>query len=208
MYTERQAIQDEMHDNRRQINLLRDRNQSLLSRLREIDERDMKDEVSYDALNTLTASLTEVIGKMGDIIPHIPVGAMIEHITKQVDTSIVEVAASSEEVKKDTPVEKEKEQERIHSKPKKPGNMSIEKAGSIIKAILQEKGMLKSKILEDEFFARTGKRYSNFTTQLNKAMEKFPSIKKVGKGYYMVTKDAAMINSLNAGNKDQESFIS
>ena len=42
MYTERMAIQDELHCNRQAIKELRDRNMDLLKRLRDIDERDMK----------------------------------------------------------------------------------------------------------------------------------------------------------------------
>ena len=48
MYTERQAIHDEMHFNRRMIQEYSDRNVDLLKRLRELDERDGVQEMEVE----------------------------------------------------------------------------------------------------------------------------------------------------------------
>lgn len=184
MYTERAAIEDELRDNRNSIKDLRDRNGELLKRLREIDERDMKDNTSFDALDSLTESLTEIIGRMGDLIPHVPVAAVIEHFSQKMDPNMVEEPSAAETAQ--TKVQEEAQMAKIQSKPMK--TFSAEKTSSIIKEIIQEHGKIKTRILEKEFTARTGKKYANFNEQIRKAMDTFPSIQRVGKGAYMFEK--------------------
>lgn len=188
MYTERQAIQDELHDNRRQITELRDRNGDLLKRLREIDERDMKDDVSYDALNALTSSLTEVIEKISDLIPFVPATAVIEHIANQMNDNGIEVSKEDIKTEQKTVVQEAvaqaAQEEKLHKQPEK--YFSAERTSSVIQQIIQEKGRIKTKDLEAEFYKRTGKRYVNFSEQIRKAMEQFPSIERVGRGAYQV----------------------
>lgn len=188
MYTERMAIQDELHENRRQMQDLRDRNMDLLKRLREIDERDMKDEVSYDGLNSLTNSLTEILDKMSEIIPHISPAQIIEHVTKNIDTSQVE-GVKEDPKPEPTPVEKAAQQEKIHSKPKTK-YMSKERSASVIKEIIAESGEIKTKDIEKEFLNRTGRRYANFSEIVKNAMVKYPSIQRVGLGKYTVKKES------------------
>lgn len=208
MYTERMAIQDELHDNRRQIQDLRDRNGDLLKRLREIDERDMKDELSYDGLNSLTQSLTEILDKMADIIPHISPAAIIEHVTKNVDTSQVEV--KQEKKPEPTKVEQVAQESKLHSK--KAEKVSTERAASIIKEIIADSGEMKAKEIEDEFYKRTGKKYANFTRLLTIAKEKYPSIQKAGFGRYKHSKKEEkknnMFNTSFKENKEIQTHIS
>lgn len=187
MYTERMAIQDELHENRRQMQDLRDRNMDLLKRLREIDERDMKDEVSYDGLNSLTQSLTEILDKMSEIIPHISPAQIIEHVTKNIDTSQVE-GVKEDPKPEPTPVEKAAQQNKIHSKDVSPP-LSKERAASVIKDILMESGEIKLNKVEEEFYKRTGKKYANFNNKMSYAMEKYPSIEKVGFGKYKIKQE-------------------
>jgi len=186
MYTERQAIQDELHDNRRQVQELRERNADLLKRLRDIDERDMKDDVSYDALNSLTSSLTEVIGKISDLIPFVPATAVIEHIANQMSDNGIEVSKEDSKTEQKTVVQEAvaqaAQEEKLHKKPEK--YFSSERTSSVIKEIIQEKGRIKTKDLEAEFYKRTGKKYVNFSEQIRKAIEQFPSIERVGRGAY------------------------
>lgn len=181
MYTERQAIQDELHDNRRQIKELRDRNGDLLKRLREIDERDMKDNTSFDALNSLTESLTEIIGKMGDLIPHVPAQSIIEHIANQVDPGMVEAAAAKDP--QPTKIEKQATQAKLHIQPNNK-MISKERTASTIKEIIGEFGVIKVSKLEQEFYKRTGRKYANFSEQIKQAMEISPMIEKAGFGKY------------------------
>jgi hypothetical protein len=185
MYTERQAIQDELHDNRRQVQELRERNADLLKRLRDIDERDMKDDVSYDALNSLTSSLTEVIGKISDLIPFVPATAVIEHIANQMKENDIEVIKEDKAEQKTVvqeAVTQAAQEEKLHKQPEK--YFSSERTSSVIKEIIQEKGRIKTKDLEAEFYKRTGKKYVNFSEQIRKAIEQFPSIERVGRGAY------------------------
>lgn len=203
MYTERIAIQDELHDNRRQIKEIRDRNGDLLKRLREIDERDMKDEVSYDGLNTLTNSLTEILGKMSDLIPSVSPSQIIEHIANQVDSDQVEVAAAKE--KEPTNIEKAVQKAKLQSAPV--GLMSKERAATIIKEIIGEFGIIKANKLEDEFYKRTGKKYVNFSEQIRKAMELSPMITKAGFGKYTLAENNSPSSPFNE-NKEEELVLS
>ncbi|MFP5109686.1 hypothetical protein ACSU6B_23450 [Neobacillus sp. C211] len=204
MYTERQAIQDELHDNRRQITELRDRNGDLLKRLREIDERDMKDDVSYDALNSLTSSLTEVIDKISDLIPFVPATAVIEHIANQMNEAGQQVVVDNKEAEPQKvvqeAVQKAAQEDKLHKQPEK--YFSAERTCSVIFQIVQEKGRIKTKDLEAEFYKRTGKRYVNFSEQIRKAMEQFPSLERVGRGAYQVKskKEDQMINPIFLNN--------
>ncbi|MFP5116122.1 hypothetical protein ACSU64_27830 [Bacillaceae bacterium C204] len=212
MYTERQAIQDELHDNRRQVQELRERNADLLKRLREIDERDMKDEVSYDALNSLTTSLTEVIEKISDLIPFVPATAVIEHIANQMNEAGVEVTVENTETEPKTVVQEAVKQaaqdDKLHKKPAQ--YFSAERTASVIKDIILETGRIKTRDLEAEFYKRTGKKYVNFSEQIRKAMEQFPSIERVGRGAYTVKKKNEKINPIflnNVENTENEAAV-
>lgn len=214
MYTERQAIQDELHDNRRQVQELRERNADLLKRLREIDERDMKDEVSYDALNSLTTSLTEVIEKISDLIPFVPATAVIEHIANQMNEAGKEVIVENTETEPEKVVKEAVKQaaqeDKLHRQPTQ--YFSAERTSSMIKDIILESGRIKTKDLEAEFYKRTGKKYVNFSEQIRKAMEQFPSIERVGRGAYKIKskKEDQKINPVflnNVENTENEAAV-
>jgi hypothetical protein len=179
MYTERNAIEDLIRENRNHMKDLREQNMELMKRLRDLDERDMKTN-SFDIYNELTDSLTEVVSKLSELIPHVPVQQLIEHIQQNVDTSIVEPAEKKPEP---TPVQKAAQNQIIHMNP--PKTISKERTASIIKSILEEaKGEVKTKQLEEEFYNRTGKKYANFNEQLKQSMKIYPSIEKAGHGRY------------------------
>lgn len=185
MYTERMAIQDELHDNRRQIQDLRERNGDLLKRLREIDERDMGDEVSYDGLNSLTTSLTEILGRLSELIPSVSPAAIIEHIANQVDSNII-IESTVKKEPEPTRMEQAVQASKLHMPT--PKAISKEQTASIMKEIIGEFGTIKTSELEKEFYKRTGKKYANFSEQIRQAMDVSSMIERAGHGRYKLSK--------------------
>lgn len=184
MFTERQAIEDQIHDNKRTIRELREENTDLLKRLREIDERDMKSN-SIDLLDSLTNSLSEIIDRLSELIPHVPASAIIEHIKNTYD--VESMVAKNDDAQEPTKVELAAQQEKIHLAI--PKQISRERSLSIIKSIFETHGdELQSKVLEEEFYNITGKRYNNFGTTMNSVMELCPYIKRIKRGLYLYEK--------------------
>ena len=180
MYTERQAIQDEIHEIRRETQVLRDRKADLLKRLREIDERDLKGPVSYDALNDLTEKLMQVIGDMSEIVPKVSAVEVMEHIAGKVDPEQIILEPENTIAAE---VHKEAKQDKLH-RARQP-RMSQEKAASTVKEIiLSSEGPAKLQDIEKEFIERTGRKYNNFSTVVYRAMERYPDIKRVSTGVY------------------------
>lgn len=183
MYTERDSLEDEIQFNRREIQSLRDRNMDLIKRLREIDERDMNDEISYDATKSVMNSLTEVVGKLSDLIPEVPVTKVIEHMASAADPEQI-----IKEEPKPTPVQaalKEEQKKEVATKKEAPGKISRERVASIIKEILIEnKEPVHFKDIEKEFYNRTGKKYVNFYEQIKFSSAIYPKLKKVSRGLY------------------------
>jgi hypothetical protein len=180
-FTERNAIEDMIRANNNQIKDLRHENRDLLQRLREIDERDMNAETSLD----IVEHLTEAVGKLSDVIPHIPVQAMIEHVVEKQDVaSQVDPAMFNDKPEK-TVIEEAANEQKLNTPVKQP-LFSNEKAAGIIKEILMDFGDndVKAKKIENEFYKRTGKKYANFSAKLADAMDIYPNIIKAGKGYY------------------------
>lgn len=186
MFTERQAIQDELNDNRRMMMEMRSRNMDLIKRLREIDERDMKDDVSYDGLNTLTQSLTEILGKLTDLVPSVSPQDIINQAMEQIQTNEVKLEVPGEEEKETTKIEAAAQKAKIESAPA-PFLISKERQATVIKEIIAEFGVIRTKHIEEEFYKRTGRKYANFGEQLRNAMEITPSIIKAGRGRYTLS---------------------
>lgn len=201
MYTERQAIQDELYSNRREIQSLRDRNGDLLKRLRELDERDFNDEISYDALSSLTESLKECIDKLAQLVPSVSALDVIKHIAEDVDPEQVILSKSDikgkaaeekqpriiEEPKSETEerIQKAAIEQKHNSAPNKQ-KLSSERVSSVIKEILEDWGSGKVKAIEKEFIKRTGVRFANFYEKMNKAAEAYPNIQKEGFGRWII----------------------
>ena len=188
MYTERQAIQDDLQNIRRQIEALHEQKAAHFKRLRELDERDMGDKVSYDALNTLTEKMTEIVSKIAAIIPPVEVAQVIEHISKDIDKAQIIPAANQDQAKEDnkaTKIQEEIKKEKSYSRPLE--KISRERTVSVIKEILIDKGEpMKAKALEKEFYKRTnGRQFANFYEQIKFAQTIFPGIQKVGRGTYI-----------------------
>ena len=176
MYTERQAIRDEMHFQRDMILKCRDNNLELLKRLRELDERDMGDSVSYDGLKSLTEQQSEIVKQLAQLIPKVSVSDVLTHVSKDVNKEQV----IPEEVE-------ENKSSNIHLplENKKVAPISREKAASTILQILEDKKNAKTKEIEQEFYNRTGKRYANFYDKLRDALEMFPDkLSKKKGGFY------------------------
>lgn len=182
MYTERKAIEEEMHFNRKMIHEFRDRNVALLKSLRELDERDMSDTVSYDMLNSLTGQLSEAIGNIAQIVPKVSVSEVIKHHSNDVNKDQIikeevkevrnEIVAKEEELKKDGRM--------------KPEQLSKERTASIVLQIVENKGQAKTKEIEKEFFRLTGRRYANFYDILKNALRLFPNkLEKRSGGLYL-----------------------
>lgn len=173
MYTERQAIQDEMHFNRRMIQEHRDNNIELLKRLRELDERDMGDNVSYDGLKFLTEQLNETVGNIAQLIPKVSVSDVLTHVAKDVD---------KEQVIKENDIVVPKEEDL---KKKKPEPLSRERTASLVVQIMAELKEAKIKIIEQEFYRRTGRKYVNFYEIMISTMKLFPGkLEKLKGGLY------------------------
>lgn len=206
MYTERQAIQDELYSNRREIQSLRDRNIDLLKRLRELDERDLNDDISYDALASLTESLKECIDKLAQLVPNVSALDVIKHIAEDVNPEQVILSKNDIQGEEKQPriVEEPKSEmkariqqaaieQKNNSLPRK--KVSTERASSVIKEILEEWGSGKVKAIEKEFEKRTGVKYANFYEKMQRASEAFPNIQKEGMGTWVLKK--------NENNNDQ-----
>ena len=209
MYTERQAIQDELHSNRREIQSLRDRNMDLLKRLRDLDERDLNDDISYDALASLTESLKECIDKLSQLVPSVSALDVIKHITEDVNPGQIMVAKNEisnnkavaaslespaiqqpriiEESKSETQIRIDQAvtEQKNNSIPTKQ-KLSIERSSSIIKEILEDLGTAKVKDIEKEFYKRTGAKYANFYEKMARASEIYPNIQKVSMGKWII----------------------
>ena len=176
MYTERQAIRDEMHFQRDMILKCRDNNLELLKRLRELDERDMGDNVSYDGLKSLTEQQSEIVKQLAQLIPKVSVSDVLTHVSKDVNKEQV----IPEEVE-----EKKSSNIYLPLENKKVAPISREKAASTILQILEDKKNAKTKEIEQEFYNRTGKRYANFYDKLRDALEMFPDkLSKKKGGFY------------------------
>ena len=176
MYTERQAIHDEMHFQREMIQRCRDNNLELLKRLRELDERDMEDTISYDGLKLLTEQLNETVKHLAQLIPKVSVSDVLTHVSKDVNKEQVIPEEVKEENSSVMPLPLEN---------KKVAPISREKAASTILQILEEKKNAKTKEIEQEFYRRTGKRYANFYEKLRDALELFPDkLSKRRGGFY------------------------
>jgi len=126
MYTERQAIHDEMNFNRKMIQDYREHNVELLKRLRELDER--------------------------DTLP---------------------------EVKEEEPKEELKKRKTV---------TPSENSSALIREIMKEFKMAKSKEIEEEFYNRSGRRYVNFYNVMNAALKYCPDeLEKRKGGLYVYT---------------------
>ena len=126
MYTERQAIHDEMNFNRKMIQDYREHNVELLKRLRELDER--------------------------DTLP---------------------------EVKEEEPKEELKKRKTV---------TPSENSSALIREIMKEFKMAKSKEIEEEFYKRSGRRYVNFYNVMNAALKYCPDeLEKRKGGLYVYT---------------------
>lgn len=195
MYTERQAIQDDLHNIRRQLEdldkaktALYEQKAAHFKRLRELDERDMGNKVSYDALNSLTEKMTESVSKIAALIPPVEVAQVIEHISKDVNKDQiipVEKTDQPKEDKKAAQIQEEIKKEISYTPPRE--KISRERTVSMIKEILIDNGEpMKAKALEKEFYKRTnGRQFANFYEQIKFAQTIFPGIQKVGRGTYI-----------------------
>ena len=210
MFTERQGLQDELHYNRREIQSLRERNQEILKRLGELDDRDLNDDISYDALASLTESLKECIDKLSSLVPSVSALDVIKHIAEDVNPEQVLVTAASKEdhsedkssfnqkvqssegpriVEKEKPETEARIKEAIREqKIRMPNNpkMSTERAASVIKEILEERGTAKVKDIEKKFTRRTGSKYANFYEKMQRASEIYPNIQKISMGKWCI----------------------
>lgn len=157
MYTERDAIKDELFANRAEIQLLRERNLDLLNRLRELDERD-QDVMRF---KESTKVLDRKVQEQNYVIPPVAPEEGIKEKLEQVEK------------------EKEKQEENADL-------VLVSRKGAMIKLkeILKEKGEMKVRDLEDELYKRTGKTYVDFTAFVKAARSKYPEITKVGYGTY------------------------
>ena len=169
MYTERQAINDELYFNRSTIQELRDENIELLKRLRELDERDMGDSVSYDGLKFLTEQLNEAIAAISELVPKVSVSEVLEHVSKDVNKNQIIPTKEKEEMPEIKAL-----REKDLEKKRKVEYMSSERASSVILQILEEKKEAKTKEIELEFYKRTGKKYANFYEKLTNAIQQYP----------------------------------
>jgi predicted nucleic-acid-binding protein len=178
MYTERRAIEDRIRDIRDERRRLSDEYYSLLQRLREIDQRDMN-ESNLD----ITERLTTTVEKLSEVIPHIPAEAMVQHVAKNFSPEMV----ATEEVKETVTenVEKAVQEKKVQAPKVVP--VSPERMASVIKTVIEKhEGPMKAKDIEKRVQEETGKKFANFSEQLRKAREKFPSIEKVGFGKYQI----------------------
>lgn len=182
MFTERIALQEELHDIRMQMMELREQKMSVMKRLREIDERDMKSN-SIDVMENLSSKLIDALGIIAEIVPNVSAPEMIEYLQekKQINPELVE--DPNEKAAEPTQVEEAAQKEKIHKKPQQ--RFSKEHNASLIKTILEETGReMKLNEIQNEFFARCGVRYRNFGEQMTRAKEQFPKIKSTTRGYY------------------------
>ena len=188
MYTERQAIQDELQDIRRENQALRDQRTELLKRLRELDERDMGDNVSYDGLKHLTEQLNIAVGNLAALVPTVTISDVLQHVSQDVNKEQIikeKVPEEVEETKTDIVLPNKDE---LKKRKKAIEGMSRERAASVVLQIMEEKKEAKTKEIEREFYARTGRRYANFYEVLTNTMKFFPDkLAKRKGGFYSYT---------------------
>ena len=208
MFTERNAIEEEYREINKLMDSLWSRKTELRLRLREIDDRDFKEKsISYDALNSLTDKLTEVIAQLSTIIPPVEVGQVIEHISKDINKEQI-IPISNEDTQKQEVVNKiqeEVQKEKTYSAPLE--KVSRERTCSVIKEILIENGRpMKAKEIEKEYYRRTnGRKYTNFYEQIKFAAKTFPRIKKKDRGtyFYDSPKEPIPLDNISQGNGEQ-----
>ena len=196
MYTERQAIQDELQDIRRENQALRDENQALrdrrtelLKRLRELDERDMGDNVSYDGLKYLTEQLNVTVANLATLVPKVTISDVLQHVSQDVDKEQVIENKVSEEVEETETDIVLPNKDELKKRKKAIEGMSRERAASTVLQIMEEKKEAKTKEIEREFYARTGRRYANFYEVLTNTIKMFPEKLEKRKGGFYTYKE-------------------
>lgn len=192
MFTERRAIEEQLEnlqrdkkEHRQAIMDIRNDEKALLQRLREIDERDMKSN-SIDVMESLSGKLTDALGTIAKIIPDIPATTMIEHLQKEGTIKAEQVESAAEKEPEPTKVQEAAQEQLLYIKPKR---LSIEESAAIIKNIIEDQGqdaVVASKVIEHEFYQRTGLKYTAFSPKVTEAMEIFPSIKRVTRGKFQI----------------------
>ena len=208
MFTERNAIEDELRDITRQIEMFWNRRTELRLRLREIDERDFKkNDIPYDALNSLTDKLTKVIGQLSAIIPPVEVSQVIEHIAKDVNKDQIikpDESNQSPQNEKLNLIKEEIKKEKSYTPPLE--KVSRERTISVIKEILLDNGgPMKAKAIEREFYKRTnGRRFTNFYEQIKFAQKTFPKIRKLDRGTYIYEIPAPPVNEDKQEEKKED----
>lgn len=185
MFTERNAIEDQLRHINNEMMDLRQERTNLIKRLREIDERDMKSN-SIDLMENLSDKLLDAVGEITKILPRVSAPDMIKYLQEEGAIKAEQVESLEEKEQEPTEVEKAAQEQLLHMKPKR---LSIEESAAIIKNIIEEKGedqIVSSQIIEHEFYDRTGLKYTAFSPKMTEAMELFPSIKRISRGKFMI----------------------
>ena len=193
MFTERNAIEDQLRHINNEMMDLRQERTSLIKRLREIDERDMKSN-SIDLMENLSDKLLDAVGEITKILPRVSAPDMIKYLQEEGTIKAEQVESSEEKEQEPTEVEKAAQEQLLHMKPKR---LSIEESAAVIKNIITEQGegkIVSSQIIEHEFYERTGLKYTAFSPKMTEAMELFPSIKRVSRGKFKIERETKKEN--------------
>lgn len=189
MFTERNAIEDQLRHINNEMMDLRQERTNLIKRLREIDERDMKSN-SIDLMENLSDKLLDAVTEITKILPKVSAPDMIKYLQEEGTIKAEQVQPVEEKEQDPTKIEEAAQEQLLHMKPKR---LSNEEAAAIIKNIIEEKGegeIVSSQVIEHEFHQRTGLKYVAFSPKIADAMEIFPSIKRVSRGKFKIEREA------------------
>jgi hypothetical protein len=181
--TERAAIQDEMKWIREERRHLHDRYYDLMDRLRYLDERDME---AVDP-NVVINQLIDTTNRLGNIVPEVTIGQVVEHLQKEFDLSAF-APKKEEEEQSIIPKEeifKEQLREDAQSNFMRGTKNDYEKQAPLVVKIMKELGRpVQLAELKDMMYEKHNVIWKNASNAINTIMIYEPKIEKIQYGTY------------------------
>jgi uncharacterized protein (DUF2235 family) len=186
IFTERQAIRIRLEEIRESESKIREERQSLLQRLRELDNQERQ---SIDT-ESIMFQLMETVNALSRLIPHVPINVVLEDIKRDIKSSgIIQIQKDVVKPSDNNIVDHETVviQKAIDSKlPSRRGKQQdIKKLVPMVISIFKNKGTpMKSKEIENKLFELHEIKYNNFTNFMIQLQKHDSRIEKVKYGIY------------------------
>lgn len=186
VFTERQAIKQRMEEIRQERRELLNEYYSLIDRLRELDNEE-KEAIDSEAI---VGSLTEAVKTIQQLIPHVPVSAVLEHVSQKIEQS--KITITTEKPEKEVapkPVityQQRRDEQRVLTERKRSGRLRKEYVLGVVIEILKDKGTpVKLQTIEQELAQRVGKEYSKpYMFAMLDELIKNNKVEKPMRGFY------------------------